>query len=176
MENFISQLIGEFQTKGRAIELTKGEFLIRENETETHLYFIEQGAVRAFYQSEHEEHTIRFGYEGNIINSLGSYFSNKPSELYIEALKKTQVKALHKQDIEAFVQQSESNRQSYLKLIEQLVVQQIEREIDLLIESPSERLERVLKRSPHLFQHIPLKYIASYLRMSPETLSRIRKY
>jgi CRP-like cAMP-binding protein len=176
MDKFISQLIEEFQTKGRPIELTKGEFLIRENETENHLYFIEQGAVRAFYQSEHEEHTIRFGYEGNLINSLGSYFSNKPSELYIEALKKTQVKALHKQDIEAFVQQSESNSQSYHKLIEQLVVQQIEREIDLLIESPSERLERVLKRSPHLFQHIPLKYIASYLRMSPETLSRIRKY
>lgn len=176
MENFILQLMEEFQTNGRPIELTKGEFLIRENETEHHLYFIEQGAVRAFYQSEHEEHTIRFGYEGNIINSLGSYFSNKPSELYIEALKKTQVKALHKQAIEAFVQQSESNSQSYLKLIEQLVVQQIEREIDLLIESPSERLDRVLKRSPHLFQHIPLKYIASYLRMSPETLSRIRKY
>jgi hypothetical protein len=63
----------------------------------------------------------------------------------------------------------------YTRLIEFLVTQQIDREIDLLISSPSERLNRVLQRSPDVFQHIPLKYIASYLRMKPETLSRIRQ-
>ncbi|MCY7291948.1 MAG: Crp/Fnr family transcriptional regulator, partial [Ferruginibacter sp.] len=62
----------------------------------------------------------------------------------------------------------------YLFLMENLVTQQIDREIDLLITSPAERLKRVLARSPNLFQEIPLKYIASYLRMKPETLSRIR--
>ncbi len=176
MNSFISLLNDIFQTKGKTIILSKGEFLIKENDLETHLYLVEQGALRAFYQSEHEEHTIRLGYQGNIINSLGAYLSHQPSELYIEALKKTQIKALNKTDIEALIAQSTDNTTSYLQLMEQLIVQQIEREIDLLIESPSERLERVLKRSPHLFQHIPLKYIASYLRMSPETLSRIRKY
>ncbi|MFM6983764.1 MAG: Crp/Fnr family transcriptional regulator [Chitinophagaceae bacterium] len=175
MNDIISQLIQLFQSKGRTIVLSKGEFLIKENDPETHLYLVEQGSLRAFYQSEHEEHTIRLGYQGNIINSLGAYLSGQGSELYIEALKKTQVKALHKTDIEALIAQSSEHTRSYLRLIEQLIVQQIEREIDLLIESPSERLERVLKRSPHLFQHIPLKYIASYLRMSPETLSRIKK-
>jgi CRP/FNR family transcriptional regulator, anaerobic regulatory protein len=58
--------------------------------------------------------------------------------------------------------------------MESLIVQQIEREVDLLTASPTERLARVLKRSPNLFQEVPLKYIASYLRMTPETLSRIR--
>lgn len=52
---------------------------------------------------------------------------------------------------------------------------EIEREIDILTFSPAERLNRVQERSPHLFQEIPSKYIAAYLRMTPETLSRIRK-
>jgi CRP/FNR family transcriptional regulator, anaerobic regulatory protein len=59
-------------------------------------------------------------------------------------------------------------------MLETLLTQQIEREVDLLTASPTERLSRVLKRSPNLFQEVPLKYIANYLRMTPETLSRIR--
>ena len=59
-------------------------------------------------------------------------------------------------------------------MLENLITQQMEREVDLLIESPAERLKRILERSPNLFQHVPLKYIANYLRMTPETLSRIR--
>jgi lipocalin len=55
------------------------------------------------------------------------------------------------------------------------VYQQIEREKDILTASPRERYLRVLKRSPQLFQEIPDKYIANYLRMSPETLSRMKK-
>jgi hypothetical protein len=60
------------------------------------------------------------------------------------------------------------------KHLEDLVVQQLEREKDLLINAPGERFERVLTRSPKLFQEIPNKYIANYLRMSPETLSRLK--
>ena len=60
-------------------------------------------------------------------------------------------------------------------MLENLVVQQIEREKDLLTQSPRERYERVLKRSPQLFQEVANKYIATYLRMSPETLSRLKK-
>ncbi|WP_317127531.1 MULTISPECIES: hypothetical protein [Chryseobacterium] len=60
-------------------------------------------------------------------------------------------------------------------ILEDLVLQQVEREKDLLISAPKERYERVLKRSPQLFQQIPDKYIANYLRMSPETLSRLKK-
>jgi CRP-like cAMP-binding protein len=165
-----------FESEGKIIQLKKGELLVKEGQTEQHLYFVKEGAIRAFVQTEHEEHTIRFGYQGNIINSLASYISQQPSELSLEALKKTLVIALKKPQIESLIYSSHDHTKAYLQLIEQLIVQQIERETDLLIESPSVRLERVLKRSPLLFQHIPLKYIASYLRMSPETLSRIRKY
>ncbi|MCH5683547.1 hypothetical protein LWM68_04255 [Niabella sp. W65] len=74
-----------------------------------------------------------------------------------------------------FIQQNEQGAALWAAMLENLVLQQIEREKDLLIQSPKERYERVLKRSPQLFQEIANKYIAAYLRMSPETLSRLKK-
>lgn len=73
-----------------------------------------------------------------------------------------------------FINSSNDNLKLWSGILEDLVLQQIEREKDLLIHSPKERYERVLKRSPQLFQEIPNKHIANYLRMSAETLSRLK--
>ena len=154
--------------------ISKGEFLIREGDVEDSLYFVESGALRVFYLTEFEEMTIRFGYKGSIITSLSSFIKGTPSEFYIDAIRKTTLKALPKEKLMNIVNESNESLRQYTVLLESLITQQIEREIDLLITSPHERLNRVLQRSPNLFQEIPLKYIASYLRMTPETLSRIR--
>lgn len=172
---FTAKLIQAIQEKATSKTVAKGNYLIKAGDIEQHLYFIETGAVRVFYLTEFEEHTIRLGYTGSIINSLSSFIKGTPSEFYIEALRKTELKIISKTDLRHLIHSSEENMRGYIDLIELLVTQQIEREIDLLITSPTERLERVLQRSPNLFQEIPLKYIASYLRMKPETLSRIRK-
>jgi CRP-like cAMP-binding protein len=84
------------------------------------------------------------------------------------------LQVISREKLYQLVNENETSLKQYILLLETLITQQIDREIDLLITSPSERLNRVLSRSPNLFQEIPLKYIASYLRMKPETLSRIR--
>ena len=114
------------------------------------------------------------GYKGNLIVSLDSFLAAKPSEFYIQALKKTRLRAISKKRFDAFIAK-ESNRLIWITILEDLVMQQMEREIDILTSSPKERYLRVLKRSPQLFQEIPNKHIANYLRMSPETLSRLKK-
>jgi len=172
--NFTQKLLLFFETNARKKVIQKGEFLTREGDIERNLYLVESGAVRMFYLSEFDEHIIRFGYEGSLINSLSSFISEKPSEFFIEAIRKTTVKEISKADLVKLRNESDENLRQYIELLESLVTQQIDREIDLLITSPTQRLKRVLDRSPNLFQHIPLKYIASYLRMKPETLSRIR--
>lgn len=154
--------------------LKKGDYLISEGEIERNLYFIKEGAVKAFYLTEFEEHIVRLGYNGSILNSLSSFITEQPSELYIEAIKQTTILMLSKQEFYNYVYRDEFTFREYNKFLEILITQQIDRELDLLVSSPSERLERVLRRSPQLFQYIPLKYIASYLRMTPETISRIR--
>ncbi|MES2477892.1 MAG: Crp/Fnr family transcriptional regulator [Bacteroidota bacterium] len=154
--------------------LAKGELLLKEGDIERNLYYVSSGALRVFLLTEYEEMTIRFGYEGSFINSLSSFITQKPSEFYIEAIRKTTIQIISKDKLQEIIHQNTESMQEYIALIEALVTQQIEREIDLLTISPAERLKRVLARSPNLFQQIPLKYIASYLRMTPETLSRVR--
>lgn len=154
-----------------AVPFKKGDILTREGSIENNLFFIEDGAVKIYYQSELSEHIIRLGYNGSILNSLTSFLTQTPSELIIEVIRESNVKILKRYHVMKIIE----NSTGYGKFLEKLITEQLEREIDLLQDSPSKRLDRVLKRSPHLFQHIPLKYIAIYLRMSPETLSRIRK-
>ena len=168
---FTQNLLQAFQEKAETKFFKKGEYLTQEGIIENNLYFIEDGAVKVYYQSEFNETTIRLGYNGSIINSLSSFYSKSPSELAIEAIRETKTKVLSRSTIEEVVATSTG----YTEFLELLLVQQLEREIDLLHDSPVARLERVLRRSPQLFQYVPLKHIASYLRMSAETLSRIRK-
>ncbi|MBB6369603.1 Crp/Fnr family transcriptional regulator [Chryseobacterium shigense] len=156
-------------------EFRRNEFLKISGSTNTDIYFVENGSIRIFMMDDDEERIIRFGYTGNIIVSLDSFLSGKPSDLYMQAIKKTSVRIASKKDFYAFIVSGEENLKFWNSLLEDLVLQQMEREKDLLINSPKERFERVLKRSPKLFQEVPNKYIANYLRMSPETLSRLKK-
>ena len=156
--------------------LERNEFLAVKGKIDTNLYFVLSGSLRVFLIDKIEEHTIRFGYKNNFIASLDSYITENPSELYIQAIRKTEVKIIGKKRFMTFIAASSDNLQLWHEVLEQLIFQQMQREQDILISSPLERYNRVLKRSPQLFQEIPNKYIASYLRMTPETLSRIKKY
>lgn len=171
-ESFVNKIFEDPTTLVKTFG--KGDFIIKQGEVEHSLYLISSGAVRVFHVTEFEEQTIRFGYQGSIITSLSSFITGKPSELYMEALRKTTIRIISRKKLFDVVNESVHHQSQYIKLLESLVVQQMEREIDLLTESPTKRLQRVLQRSPNLFQEIPLKYIASYLRMTAETLSRIR--
>lgn len=160
---------------GKIVVIKRNEYLKVNGSVDTNIYFIENGSLKVFILDDLEERIIRFGYTGNIIVSLDSYLSEKPSEFYIQAIRKTEVKIIQKDVFLEFIQESENNKELYRRMLEELVIQQIEREKDLLISSPKERYNRVLKRSPGLFQEVPNRHIANYLRMSPETLSRLKK-
>lgn len=156
------------------ITIDRNEFLKVKGSIDTNLYYIVSGSLRIFVLDDDEEQTIRFGYKENLIVSLDSFLTGKPSDLLIQAIKKTVIKVITKTQIDHFLE-IEGNRKSWTKILENLVLQQMEREIDILTNSSKQRYERVLKRSPQLFQEIPNRYIANYLRMSAETLSRLKK-
>ncbi len=175
LQTFTAELLTFAKHSLQTIDLKRHEYLIKEGTVERHVYLVIEGALRVFLLTEHEEQTIRFGYKDSIINSLASFFKATPSEFYIQAIRQTKVIAIPKRSFDEFVNLNLDNLQVYTLILEDLVTQQIEREVDILTYSPIERLKRVQARSPQLFQEIPAKYIAAYLRMTPETLSRIRK-
>ncbi|BDD08918.1 Crp/Fnr family transcriptional regulator [Fulvitalea axinellae] len=155
--------------------LRRGEFLSLPGDVETDLYYVKSGSLRVFMTDGEDEHCVRFGYRGSFITALDSYMAVEPTVYFIQALKACELKSIRKDAFLKFIETSASMRKLYGRLLEVLVCQQMERERDLLTSSPKERYERVLKRSPQLFQEVPHKYIASYLRMTPETLSRMKK-
>lgn len=159
----------------KSITLKRNDFLITKNTINTNLYFVKTGSLRVFIEDEEEQHTIRFGYKNSLITALDCFLTNKPTSFYIQAIKKCELNVISKSRYQEIVNSQPELQSVWKNLLESFVYQQIEREIDLITYSPQKRFERVMERSPQVFQHIPLKHIASYLRMTPETLSRILK-
>ena len=116
----------------REQRFAKGAMILQEGQIERDIYYIMSGAVRVIYLSEFEEQTIRFGYEGSIINSLSSFLKESPSEFYIEAMRKTQLKVISKEMFLKLVNESTENLLQYATMLEGVIAQQIDRETDLL--------------------------------------------
>lgn len=158
----------------KTVTINRNEFLKVGGSIDTNVYYIVNGSLKIFVLNNNEEQIIRFGYKENLLVSLDSFLTEKLSAFYIQAIKKTTIKVITKQQIDAFLK-TDTNSVIWISILENLILQQMEREIDILTNSPKERFKRVLKRSPQLFQEIPNKHIANYLRMSAETLSRLKK-
>jgi CRP-like cAMP-binding protein len=151
--NVHQRLLQAFEERGTKQRIARGEFLTRIGATEHTLYRILDGAVRAVYYTDDDEKTIRLGHEGSLINALSSFMTERPSEVAIQAIRETHVQCLPRSAAREIFDTSDD----YAGFLEGLLVQQTERELDLLIDAPQKRLDRVLQRSPALFQHVPLK-------------------
>lgn len=159
----------------KEINLSRGAFLKVEDTIDTNLYLIDEGSLRFYIRDDHDDKTIRFGYGGELVAALDSYISSKPSPLNIQAIRKTKLKVIQKKDFTELIINSKELKSAWEQILGTLLLDCMEREIDILTKSPQDRYNRVFSRSPRLFQEIPHKYIASYLNMTPETLSRIKK-
>jgi len=155
--------------------LKRNEVLLTAGQVHTHIYFVVEGALRIYYPSPGGENTIRFGYQDSLFAALDSFITGSPSAYSVQAIRKTVLKVMKKDDFTAFVNSDGAHLQLWNQMLGFTIAALLERETDLLAATPRERYERVLQRSPQLFQHIPHRHIASYLRMAPETLSRLKK-
>ena len=160
----------------KTLTLQRNEYLSVSGTIDTNIYFVKSGSVRIFVSNdEDEDQIIRFGYTNNLVVSLDSYLTGKPSVFSIQTLKKTDLRVITKKQLQDYLNR-DHHSVLWNNILENLILQQMERELDLLTSSPEERYQRVLTRSPQLFQEIPHRYIANYLRMSAETLSRLQKH
>lgn len=158
----------------KQIGLRRGDYLIKEGQVEQHLYFVLSGALWLYLPTPAEDICVGFSYPNTLLTAFPSLVCQQPSAYCIQALRKCELLAITKTDFEEI----QGKRPVFAKFwrleLEKALVGKIEREVDLQLPDPAQRLQRLLARSPHIFQLVPKKYIASYLRMSPETLSRIR--
>jgi len=156
------------------MKFSKGEKVLSEGETCQNIYWIVKGLVRQYYYKNNKELTEYMAAENTIMMSIESLFMEKPSMQIIQALEPTLIYAMPKQELEAVAMRSVNIQILYRKILEESLIISQKRADMLRFESAQDRYQRLVKSSPQLVLRAPLVYIASYLQMTPETLSRVR--
>jgi len=156
------------------VYLEKNDFFLKENEICRSIGFIEQGSMRLFYESPDKEVCNDFFFENSVIGSLASFLTQTPSIVNIAAIEKCELLLLGYDDVIRLTEKYPAlQRLSQIILQEQLIRAE-RREAALLRNSPEERFRNLLEEHPKIFKRIPLRYVAGYLGITPETLSRYR--
>ena len=156
------------------MKFAKGEIILHEGDVCRDIYWVVKGLVRQFYYKNKKELTEYMATENTICMSIESLFKEEPSHQIIQAIEPTIIFALPMHALEAAAMKSVNIQMLYRKILEEsLIISQ--RHADMLrFESAQDRYRRLVKTQPQLILRAPLVYIASYLQMTPETLSRVR--
>jgi len=171
----IEQTLQYFEYKS----YTKGTIIVDIGQVNDKMYFIELGMLREFsYQDEEQDEeqtfTHRLMYENNFVYLVESYLDQKPSTTALEVIEKAKLWVISKQNIDKlYIEFPQMN------LVGRLIVEQklkkYEIYIGMLRQSPEARLDWFYHFHPEIANRVPQKYIATYLNITPSTLSRVRK-
>lgn len=152
----------------------KGEMILKEGDICRQFLYIDKGLVRQFYFKHGKEVTEHLGQEHTIVMCIESLFKEEPTKLQVEALEPTTVYALPKAELERVAMHNVNIQILYRKILEEsLIISQIHADL-VRFETAQDRYKKLCKLCPQVVLRAPLVYIASYLQMTPETLSRVR--
>lgn len=159
----------------RPKRMLKRQFLLQEGDVCRQIAFIEKGALYSFSMDEKgSRHVMQFGFEGWWIADLHSFFTETPSTLNIEVLEDAELLLIDHKNHDKLLKEIPAYERYQRIIIQNAYVALQQRVENALGRTAEERYCRLIKRSPQFMNRVPLNLVASYLGMSPETLSRVR--
>lgn len=163
----MSQIWQPFECKRKTVLTTAGE-------TERYLYFVLEGVQRGFYiGNDKQEATIVFTYAPSFSGIADSFLTQTPSKFFLETLTASKfLRATYKQ-IEELMDQYPNIQRMILQLTAFALKGVLERQVEIQCFTAEEKFRTLLKRSPHVMQIIPHKYLASYLGIDATTFSKL---
>ena len=156
-------------------KIKKNQYFLREGEICNQVAFINSGLIRSFFLIDGREQVDSFSLESEWITDYVSFLNRQRSAFYIQAMVDTELFLLSYDNIQKIYDRGKAFERFGRLITEQLYIISVSRATSLLLEKPEQRYLTLLKEEPHLLALIPLKQIASYLGVEPESLSRIRK-
>ncbi|AIL44740.1 Crp/Fnr family transcriptional regulator [Elizabethkingia anophelis] len=165
----------EFCSYLKKMTLRKSEYFLKEGEQCEYLGFLKEGLMRTFYINENgEDINFNFHFNHHFFTDYESILQNVKSKMNIKALKDSEIMLLHKDDLQKLYQKEAYWQEFGRKMTEVIYLSAQKRIEELLYYVPERRYYNLLSENPQVFQLIPLKHIASYLGIKPQSLSRIR--
>src|SRR4051812_48864926 len=157
-------------------KLRRRQYLLQEGDVCKYQAFVEKGLLRSYTVDEKgSEHILQFASEGWWMADLSSYLSNEPSFLNIDALEDVELLLLTKPNWEEAMKKIPALEHYFRLIIQNHLVSTQKRLLQSLAETAEEKYNRFLRTYPECVQRVPQHMVASYLGITRETLSRIRK-
>jgi CRP/FNR family transcriptional regulator, anaerobic regulatory protein len=175
LANFSSEEWDYYQNIIDEVSFKKKEFLTKKGDVEKYAYYILEGAVK--YEAPTEggkEICVDLGFQGNLVSSFGSCLAQRPSGIAIQAVTNVKAFRLHYPPVLELLETSKNAERFHRLIAEQLYIRETRRTYTLISKTAEERYLHLLENQPDALRLIPIKDLASYLGIHPDSLSRIR--
>lgn len=166
----LDDIVGRFKKR----QVGKNDFLLKEGDVCSDLVFVQEGCLRLFYVTGDVEISVWFAFKNSSAIDIYSFISQKPSVYFLQAIEDSQVMYLPKAELLELYQTHPKTQEMMRNFWEDAVLNLIDRFTALQRDSAEERYLQLLSKPPYL-QKIPQKYLASFIGVTPTSLSRIRK-
>lgn len=154
--------------------VAKGDFLLKHGQVCKHIYYVNKGFVRIFYYKNGKDITEWFASEGHFCFSITSFFEGVPSKLVIEAVEDSEIILLSKAGLNKLKKTNIEIANLLIEFFSGSLILSQKRMESIQFETAKKRYYNLLKEQPSILNKVPLQYVASYLGITQETLSRIR--
>jgi CRP/FNR family transcriptional regulator, anaerobic regulatory protein len=157
-----------------SMKVKKGDIVVKEDEICDFIAYINKGYFRIFINQEIKETTVHLAGPGEFISAFSGYISRAPNKENIQAVTDGEIFLMRYQDLQSLYDKSHSIERLGRLIVEKHFVQKDKRVISMITDSAEVRYNHLMNKRPQYLLNIPLQYIASFLGVTPETLSRIR--